>query len=88
MSLPMQVGCPRVLRPVCASNGLTYSNECVFRQIVCEQGLTDLSVVRHGRCEEEDEEAEMGASACFAVGLCTREWRPVCGSDGRNVRFR
>ena len=49
-----KIGCSKVIRPVCASNGVSYSSECILRQIACEYGL-DLTVVREGRCEDDGE---------------------------------
>ena len=46
------VGCPKILAPVCASNGQTYESECIFKQLVCENNLDDLSIVRDRPCNE------------------------------------
>merc|ERR1712193_374347 len=58
--------CPRNYQPICASNGVTFGNECTFRAAKCQ--MPELEVVNFGTC-------------CIEK-LCPREFRPVCGSDG------
>merc|ERR1712193_210138 len=57
--------CPRNYQPICASNGVTFGNECTFRAAKCQ--MPELEVVNFGTC-------------CIEK-LCPREFRPVCGSD-------
>ncbi|KAF2897961.1 hypothetical protein ILUMI_08213 [Ignelater luminosus] len=47
--------CPRIYRPVCASNGRTYGNECEFKCAAQAARSEHLRVVRYGRCDGEDE---------------------------------
>ena len=47
-------GCPRSYAPVCASNGLTYNNECYLRAVVCANKLEGVKMKREGRCDEND----------------------------------
>ncbi len=67
-------GCSRVVDPVCGSDGNTYSNECILRQISCELPDGALDMARRGRCENDQ--------ICPPV-VCSREMVPVCASDGR-----
>lgn len=65
--------CSREYFPVCASNGQTYSNKCVFQ---CEKRhLNDLEIKFYGECDEQAANDEL----C----ICTREYNPLCGSDGQ-----
>jgi len=43
--------CPMVYRPVCSSNGKTYSNMCSFRVTNCRLDYS-LTVVKQGRCRK------------------------------------
>lgn len=59
--------CGTYYQPVCGTNGVTYSNQCLLncdtRKNPCIEKISD------GKCR----------NSC----ACTKEWRPVCGSDGR-----
>jgi len=46
--------CPRHYFPVCASDGNTYGNICAFK-CAKENISPDMTVIRNGRCKEEDE---------------------------------
>ncbi|KAF0684841.1 Aste57867_23186 [Aphanomyces stellatus] len=66
--------------PVCASDGVTYANDCEFRRAKCAN--QSLSVVNaHGACSDATPKSkEASKDSCdFA---CIALWDPVCGTDG------
>ena len=46
------VSCPLTEDPVCASDGVTYQNECALLSVSCNQGLR-LIIVHRGECDED-----------------------------------
>jgi Kazal-type serine protease inhibitor domain len=42
--------CPMEFDPVCASDGATYSNECVMSATACRKHRTDVRVMYRGEC--------------------------------------
>ncbi|CAG7835807.1 unnamed protein product [Allacma fusca] len=77
--------CTRIMRPVCGSDGVTYSNRCELN--CAAKRKTGLTEARVGRCEEtklprkfepKDGPSDLGSN-CF----CTREFSPVCASNGK-----
>ena len=43
--------CPRIYSPVCGTDGITYSSECMRMFLVCEKG-TDVGLKHLGECKK------------------------------------
>lgn len=79
---------------VCASDGKTYTNECLFQVESC-RSQRDLKIIHHGDCSlnlnpcqnlscsfhEVCEINEHGIASCVCPKSCPLVMRPVCGSD-------
>ena len=44
--------CPRNYKPVCGSDGITYSNACVLECTKCKEN-PDLTVAYQGECKKQ-----------------------------------
>ncbi|POM65811.1 protease inhibitor Epi11 [Phytophthora palmivora] len=73
-----EYACPEEYRPVCGSNGVTYSNKCFLTLAACDTN-SDITQTSDGECEATILPESTG-SGCAEV--CTRIYKPVCGSDG------
>ncbi|KFO93738.1 Ovomucoid [Buceros rhinoceros silvestris] len=80
------LACPKILHPICGTDGVTYSNECLLCAYNVEYG-TNVSKDYDGECKEvvpvdcsrypntTNEEGKV-------VLLCDKTTSPVCGTDG------
>ncbi|XP_068816066.1 double-headed protease inhibitor, submandibular gland-like [Struthio camelus] len=68
--------CTLEYNPICATNGLTYGNQCDFCTAVANGA--DIHLFRAGERLQVD-----CSDYLHANGLCTFEYEPVCGFDGK-----
>ncbi|KAJ0393691.1 hypothetical protein ATCC90586_011101 [Pythium insidiosum] len=69
--------CPKILKPVCGSNDVTYDNDCYFDVAKCLMGADgkDLYIKHEGECA-----AKPASPSCFI--MCPGVMEPVCASNG------
>eukprot|EP01135_Chromosphaera_perkinsii_P002998 Nk52_evm20s232 gene=Nk52_evmTU20s232 len=74
--------CPKIYRPVCADNGVTYSNKCEFENAVCQQKW-DLKLVSNTACEEKERkrEDEFKSAPSKCLRPCPLIYAPICASN-------
>ncbi|XP_067139289.1 agrin-like isoform X1 [Centruroides vittatus] len=88
--------CSPDFRPVCGSDGKTYTNECSLRVEACKSRRS-LRIIYTGECSsganpcenlqcgpgQECDIDRYGIATCQCPGACEPVMRPVCGTDER-----
>ena len=75
------IECTREFKPVCGSNGKTYNNECLLEREKCVKRLF-IQVAKQGACDVDPNDEQNNPQDLCDI-KCTREFKPVCGTDGR-----
>lgn len=75
--------CPENYKPLCGSDGKTYSNECMFEYTKCSSGSTTLTVASEGECGSASSSSSGSDAACAQEFACLSVIEYVCGSDGK-----
>ena len=85
--------CNKKLKPVCASDGKTYSNLCLFNNAKCKANKTGgiLEIKAQGPCQnktakgiKERAKCSTGLADCVEIGDSTKH--SVCGSDNKTYQ--
>ncbi|XP_022125837.2 serine protease inhibitor dipetalogastin [Pieris rapae] len=71
--------CTTDLRPVCANNGLTYDNPCLFNCAKDASTREELHIEHEGICASKPAVIGEGGPQCS----CPKVTEPVCASDGQ-----
>ncbi|KAK7020178.1 hypothetical protein SK128_013999 [Halocaridina rubra] len=89
---PCNIVCNRGYDPVCGNNGVTYNNPCILMHASCLYPSRRITIQYSGRCNTSFGENPFllapppsrhpSNNNIPCPIACTREYLPVCGSDG------
>ena len=80
------LGCSDEEDLICASNGITYRNECIMKKVACEEKQT-IEISSKGECPQKNDNNGKSLNnddldeKCRP--LCPRHLLPVCASNGQ-----
>nr|XP_042902808.1 agrin-like [Parasteatoda tepidariorum] len=91
--------CSSDIRPVCGSDGKTYTNECKLRVEACK-ARKSIRIIYAGECSaganpceslecgpnEECDIDRFGIATCQCPPVCETVVKPVCGTDGHTYQ--
>jgi len=84
--------CTDMLSPMCGSDGETYLNRCNLEKTVCKKSKLNktLSFLHRGSCsiDNSDVDDKEGVEVQECGIACTRQFDPVCASDGETYSNR
>ncbi|XP_053893689.1 ovomucoid-like isoform X2 [Malaclemys terrapin pileata] len=77
---PRKISCTRIYKPVCGTDGVTYSNECRL----CEKILrgSNVRLAHQGQCKVKDDCGQYQKQQQGKHISCPTIYRPVCGTNG------
>ena len=66
------LACTRNYDPICGTDGVTYGNQCELTSQACLK-RSGVTAAYSGECQESRNECQI---------MCTRDYTPICGTDG------
>merc|ERR1712105_562547 len=93
-----KIGCPRIHRLVCGSDGKTYSNKCYLDYASCKSD-GEITIANEGKCKKAVTEVALGPAARYEPMDCEpnskfvddnsekggAKWDCECDPDGKKA---
>ena len=68
--------CNRARRQLCASDGVTYTDECAWKKAYCGGKNKAKTMLAFGSCDEYESECRQ------KLAKCVKKYKPICGDNG------